>query len=190
MKLLQYPQTDCSEELKKQILTLQNTAWPVEQGCKLENTHWVGNEDTYETSLVLVDGGLVISHVAVVKKQITHKNQEYLAFGLSEVVTHPARRRHGHGLRLIREANKFIEGGAPDLSIFTCKPKLTAFYQLGGWSYAENICLVGGSREKPFRSRDLDLATMVRFYSVKAKTHHQDFENSEVYLELKEKQLW
>jgi predicted acetyltransferase len=190
MKLLQYPQIDCSEELKGQILKLQNTAWPVKHRTKVENANWAGNEDTYVTSLVLVEGSTAISHVAVLKKRIAHTNQKYLAFGLSEVVTHPDYKRQGYGLQLIREVSRFIESCAPDLSIFTCKPQLIDFYKLGGWFYAEDTCLVGGTYEKPFKSTDLGLATMMRLYSDKAKTHRQDFENSQVYLELKEKQLW
>lgn len=186
IKLLQYPQTDDSETLKKKIIELQATAWPQESPSK----PWPENPDTHVSSFVLVDNDLAMSHVAVVGKDIKHKDQTYKIFGLSEVVTHPSYKKSGYGLQLIKEAARFIENSEPDLSIFTCDPSIIPFYKQGGWTHIKDTCLVGGTLEKPFRSDSLGLATMIRFYSDKAVKYRHDFEGTDIYLELKENQLW
>ncbi len=188
IKLLQYPQTDCSENLRKQIIALQCTAWPLTPGD--EDKPWPGNPEIYISSFVLVDNDITVSHVAIMGKNITHKGQTYKAFGLGEVVTHPSYQKRGFGLQLINKAAAFIENNEPDISIFTCNPSLIYFYAQGGWEHIKNTCLVGGTRDNSFRSDSLRLATMMRFHSDKAKEHRQDFEDSDVYLELSEKQLW
>lgn len=188
VKLLQYPQTDCSENLKKQIIALQCTAWPPAPGD--EDKPWPENPETHISSFVFVDNDIAVSHVAVMGKNITHKGQIYKAFGLGEVVTHPSYQKSGFGLQLINKAATFIENKEPDISIFTCKHSLIYFYAQGGWSHMKDTCLVGGTRDNPFRSDSLGLATMMCFYSDKAKEHRQYFESSDIYLELREMQLW
>jgi len=188
IKLSQYPQMDSSENLRKQIIALQCTAWPQAPGD--EDKPWPKNQEIYLSSFVLVDNDIAVSHVAIMGKDITHKGQTYKAFGLGEVVTHPSYQKHGFGLQLINRAATFIENNEADISLFTCKPSLIYFYGQGGWEYMKNTCLVGGTHDNPFRSDSLGLATMIHFYSDKAKEHRQDFQNSDVYLELREKQLW
>lgn len=190
IKLLQYPQKDCSEQLKKQIIALQCTAWPLPDDCNIEDIQWPGNPGVHLTSFVLADDDIAVSHVAVLHKIIAHKGESYKAFGLGEVVTHPSYHRKGLGLRLIKEAAAFIENNSPDISIFTCKPSLINFYAQGGWEHMKSTCVVGGTRDNPFRSDSLGLAVMMRFYSARAIENRPDFEDSDVYLELKERQLW
>lgn len=185
IKLVQYPQTDSSENLKQQIIALQETAWPSE-----EAKPWPSKPDIHITSFVLLDDDIAISHVAVVGKTINHKGNTYKTFGLSEVVTHPDYQKSGYGLQVIKEAAKYIGNNNPDISIFTCDPTVIPFYLLGGWSHLKGACLVGGTLEKPFRSDGLGLAVMIRFHSDKAKEHQEEFEKSDIYLELDENQLW
>ena len=51
-------------------------------------------------------------------------------------------------------------------------------------------CLVGGTREKPFRSDSLQLVTVGAFYSAQAYLHQQEFTHTDICLELGENQLW
>lgn len=190
IKLVQYPQADCSEGLRKQIILLQCIAWPPTTESRIEDICWPADLDNYLTSFALVDDNIAVSHVAVLGKDITHKGQAYRTLGLSQVVTHPSYRRKGFGLQIIKQAVSFIENSNPDISIFTCLPSLISFYSQGGWEYRADICLVGGTHENPFQSDSLGLATMIRFFSDKAKKHGQDFDNSDICLELKEGKLW
>ncbi|KNF08792.1 putative acetyltransferase involved in intracellular survival and like acetyltransferase [Gottschalkia purinilytica] len=187
IKLLQYPQTDYFDHLKKQILLLQNIAWLSTSEPKAENVSWPKDPKIHLTSFVLIDNSSAISNVTVLGKNITHKGRSYKTFGLSEVVTHPSYRKQVLGLQLIKEATKFIENNNPDISIFTCEPSIVYFYTKEGWIHMENTCTVGGTLDNAFRSDSLGLATMMRFFSDKSKKHRQDFEHSDVYLELGKK---
>ena len=184
MKVLQYPQTDRSEKLRRSILTLQNTAWP--STSVNESLLWPGTLHYHKTSFVLIHEDILVSHVAVVGKDIIHEGIVYRAFGLSEVVTHPSYQKRGYGLELIKQAFRYIEGNDPDISVFTCNPSLVNFYTKGGWTHIKDTCVVGGSIDNPFRSDSLGLATMMCFHSRMAKDNQVNFLNSDIYLEIED----
>ena len=139
IELLHFHQEDCPSYIKKQIISLMRQEWPQAFGENDEDIHWPDSVETQPTSLVFVENNIVISHVAIPWKYISHKGQKYKAFGLSEVMTNPSFRRQGIGLRLIKEAHSFIEKNNPDISIFTCDPVLVNFYIKGGWEHKQNI---------------------------------------------------
>lgn len=91
---------------------------------------------------------------------------------------------------MIRRAADFISACAPDVSLFTCEPGRVGFYQRGGWRAAKDTCLVGGTRERPFRSDRLGLTVVVRFFSSRAILHRADFDGADIWIELGENQLW
>ncbi|QDX93484.1 GNAT family N-acetyltransferase [Brevibacillus laterosporus] len=188
--LLQFPQEDCPIPIKEQIITLMRREWPQAFECMGENILWPSNPEIHPTSLVLIENHIVISHIAVSWKYIKHQGQTYKVFGLSEVMTNPSYRNQGFGLKLVKEAVSFIEKNDPDIGIFTCKPPLVYFYNQGGWEHIKNTNLIGGTRNKPFRSDSLGLSTMIRFFSNKAQQNRPAFEETDVYLELGEKMLW
>ncbi|MEG0258399.1 MAG: GNAT family N-acetyltransferase [Lysinibacillus sp.] len=190
IELLQFNQKDCPIYLKRQIISLMRQEWPQAFEDKDEDIHWPDNPETQPISLIFVENDVVISHVAVPWKYIEHEGHTYKVFGLSEVMTNPSYRQQGFGLKLIKEAYSFIEMNKPDISIFTCQPSLVSFYTQGGWEYKENINLIGGTRNKPFRSDSLGLSTMIQLFSAKAKDNSHSFEKTDVYLELGEDMLW
>lgn len=186
MTLIQYPQGQNDPEIVRQIVALENTAWPQDG----EDEAFPLAPNTYVTSFVLMDEGRAICHVGIRKSDLHHKGQRYLAYGLSEVVTHPCRQNQGLASGLIQKAAQFILEQHPDLSIFTCEPGRVPLYTRGGWQATEGACFVGGTREKPFRSDSLHLSTMIRFISPHAIRHQADFENTDIVFELGENQLW
>ncbi|GGE61386.1 GNAT family N-acetyltransferase [Priestia taiwanensis] len=189
MKLLHFLQTDCPAHMKEQLISLIRQEWP-QAFDEDKPITWPDNPETHPTSFVLMDGDLVVSHVAVPYKYIEHEGETYNPFGLSEVMTHPSYRKQGLGLRLIKEAYLHIENNNPDISIYTCHPSLVPFYTKGGWKHHQHTMLVGGTRSKPFRSDSLGLATMIHLFSSKAKETRLSFEEADIYLDLGEKQLW
>lgn len=184
MQLLQYPQGKGGPEILESLLALESTAWPSDE------TTFPSAPNTYVTSFILLDHGAAVCHVGVRKGRLHHRGEEYLAYGLSEVVTHPRYRRQGLASRMIKKAAQFIRDQQPDISIFTCEQHMAAFYAKGGWSLVGGACFVGGTREKPFRSDGLRLVTMMMFLSQKGKKHRADFENTDIVFELGENQLW
>lgn len=185
MEWIQYRKEENDKAIEDKILALEETAWP-------RNTDEIfpSAPDTYVTSFVLLDADMAVCHVGIRKKVLIHREVEYMAYGLSEVVTHPDYRCRGLGTQMLRRAADFILSEKPDISIFTCAPKHTAFYANAGWQTARNASLVGGTKEAPFRSDSLRLVTMIRWISDKGIAHRKDFENTDIVLELGEKQLW
>ena len=186
MVLIQYPQERCDTEIIKKIIALENTAWP-KSG---ENEGFPLAPDTYVTSFVLMENAAAICHVGVRKSMLIHKGQKYLAYGLSEVVTHPHYQNQGIASKIIKKAAQFIVDQHPDISIFTCEKSRVPFYTRGGWEAVTGACFVGGTMEKPFRSDSLNLVTMMMLISPNAKLHKRDFENTDIVFELGENQLW
>lgn len=187
---LQFKQADCPSYLKEQIISLMRQEWPQAFEDKDEDTIWPDNPETQPTSFVLIENNIVISHLAVPWKHIKHEGQTYKAFGLSEVITHPTYRGQGFSLRLIKAAFKYIEKNSPDISIFTCEPALVSLYTKGCWNHKQNINLIGGTHNQPFRSDSLGLSTMIYLFSDRAKNNRFSFEETDIYLELGERKLW
>lgn len=188
MLLIQYPEEINGENIKKQIIELENTAW---KPSELENDiNFPSSPNTYVTSFILIENNHVISHAAIRKTLFIHNGKEYLAYGLSEVVTHPNYQKKGLGLKIIKKAAEFIINKSPDISIFTCDPLKINFYKKAGWQPFTSTCFVGGTKSNPFRSDSLGLTTMIMFLSDKANFNKHEFENTDIIFELGEKQLW
>ncbi|MDK8179279.1 GNAT family N-acetyltransferase [Paenibacillus sp. UMB4589-SE434] len=189
-RLLQFPKEQCPFQYRNQIVELMRQEWPAAFDGRDDHMEWVHQVDTNPTSFLLTEDDIVISYLAVPWKQVIHKGERYKAYALSEVVTNPAYRNQGYGLRLIREAMSFIHSSQADISIFTCKPELIDFYTQGGWNFIKGTHLIGGTRHKPFRSDVLGLSTMISIISDKARRNQLDFTNADIYLELGEQLLW
>lgn len=185
MTLIQYPQQNDNDTLAEQILALEKTAWQIVAEEKFPSA-----PDTHATSFVLFDGETAVCHVGIRRSLLSHKGKDYIAYGLSEVVTRPQYRRKGLASRVIRSALQYIMEQQPDLSIFTCAADRVDFYEKCGWKAERSVSFVGGTTEKPFRSDSLGLITMLLLISPKAKQHQSDFQNTDVIFELGEGQLW
>lgn len=186
MELIQYPQERYDPLLAGRIVELEQTAWP-EDG---EAEAFPSAPDTYVTSFLWLEGAVPVCHVGVRSSILHHKGQTYAAYGLSEVVTHPAFRGRGLASEGIRRAAQFIMERRADVSIFTCAPECVPLYTRGGCRAVKGACLVGGTLRRPFRSDSLDLVTMMMFLSPKGRLHQADFEHTDIVLELGENQLW
>lgn len=186
VKIIQYPQENCGVALAAAILALERTAWPQDPG----ETTFPTAPATHLTSFVLMENDRAVCHVGIRKSILRHRGEKYLAYGLSEVVTHPHYRGKGLATQLVRRAAQFMTSQQPDLSIFTCAKERAAFYTRCGWQAIPGACFVGGTKERPFRSDSLGLVTMMRFLSPKGRQHRGDFENTDIIFELGEDQLW
>lgn len=186
MELIQFSQENYDRNIADKLIALENTAWPQDT----EDNVFPSAPDTYFTSFALMEHDIAVCHVGVRKAILYHKAEKYLAYGLSEVVTHPDYQKKGLASQTIKKAAQFIISQQPDISIFTCAEERVAFYTRGGWEAVPGACFVGGTRNKPFRSDSLNLVTMMMFLSPKSKQHREDFENTDIIFELGENQLW
>lgn len=186
MELIQYPQNKSDADIADKIIILENTAWPQDAADAI----FPSAPNTYLTSFVLLENDTAVCHVGVRKSLLYHKGEEYQAYGLSEVVTHPHYQNKGLASQTIKRAAQFIISQQPDISIFTCAREKVAFYTRCGWEALPGACFIGGTKKKPFRSDSLDLVTMIMFLSPKSKQRREDFENADIFFELGEDQLW
>ena len=91
LQILRYPQDISSALLGKQLLALENMAWP--PGPDDADVFPV-EPDTYVTSFVLLsEDNTPLSHVAIRRAVLHHRAISYRVYGISEVITHPAHRR-------------------------------------------------------------------------------------------------
>ncbi len=138
----------------------------------------------------------VLAYLVIPTKLISHAGREYLASGLSSVSTRVARRGQGHAGRLVRAAFARIAASDVDLAVFTCDEPLGAFYESCGFTRMPSTVVVGGTRERPFRADALvspeghRKVTLMAAVSDAARSRWSDFANSDVYLELREGDLW
>lgn len=186
MILIQYPQENDDIKLAEKITALENTVWKQDE----TNNSFPSAPNTYVTSFVLLENDTAVCHVGIRKSILHHKGQEYLAYGLSEVVTRSQYRNQGLASQTIQKAAQFINSQQADISIFTCAQEKVPFYSKNGWEAIQGACFVGGTQKKPFRSDSLNLVTMMKFLSPNGKAHRADFENSDIIFELGENQLW
>ena len=188
LQILRYPQDISSALLGKQLLALENMAWSPDPD---DADVFPVEPDTYVTSFVLLsEDNTPLSHVAIRRAVLHHRAISYRVYGISEVITHPAHRRRGYAAQLLRQAAAWIPQQGADLCLFTCAPALVPLYSKNGWPPIPGACLVGGKRDKPFRSDSLQLVTVGAFYSARARLHQQEFSHTDICLELGENQLW
>lgn len=186
MELIQYPQEKNDKKIIDKIIALENTVWPQDEEDKI----FPSRSNTYLTSFVLMENDIAVCHVGIRKSILYHKEEKYLAYGLSEVVTHPDYQKTGLATQTIKKAIEFITLQQADISIFTCTKEKVSFYTRLGWQAISGACFIGGTKNQPFRSDALNLVTMMMFISHKSKQHRKDFENTDIIFELEEKQLW
>lgn len=140
--------------------------------------------------MLLVEGEQVLAYLAIPSTAIEHAGRTYRASGLSAVSTHPAHVRQGHASRLVSAAREWIEASDADLGVFTCDPPLVSLYETCGWTHMPVTVVVGGTRAQPFRADTLGKATLMGFFSPAARAHRAAFEGTDVYLGLREGDLW
>lgn len=188
--ILTFDQDALPIELKSQVLAILEVAWPTGRDIEERLHRPLHAPRNAPACMLLVEGGSVLAYLAIPTKTIEHAGVTYRVAGLSSVATHPNRLRHGYGATLVTAARERISGSGADLGIFTCDPPLVPFYEGCGWTQTPATVVVGGTRERPFRADELGKRTMMRFFSSLAQEHRADFADADVYLDLREGDLW
>ncbi|MGZ0148072.1 GNAT family N-acetyltransferase [Kribbella sp. WER1] len=153
------------EELRRQVAALQDEAWP---GDPADGP--VHDPALDPVSMLLVDEGVVIAALDILRKEIQHAGDTFRAGGLSTVVTRAALRGRGHGHRLVTAARAAMIELRLDLGIFTCDAELFPFYESAGWQQLPGTVLIGGTPNDPFPSDQpgFDKVTVGAFFTPRA----------------------
>jgi aminoglycoside 2'-N-acetyltransferase I len=185
-----YPQDDIPLDLKRSVLGLLTSAWPDPRPLEVRLAKPLHDPRSEPTVVVLTDGGETRAYLTIPTSTISHAGTEFRASGLSAVVSHPASRGAGYGAHIVVAARELIEASGVDIGIFTCDPPLVAFYARCGWEPMPSTVVVGGTRERPFRADSLDKRTLMAFFTPHAQEHRAAFDEIDVYLDLREGDLW
>ena len=183
MQILSFPEAATPLELRRQVLDLQQEAWPDIDITRPADDTLSHDPALRPLSMLLVDGETVLAALDILHKEIAHAGERYRAGGLSTVVTRAASQGQGHGRRLVTAARAAMAADL-DLGIFTCDRPLRPFYESAGWVLLPGAVLIGGTPEAPFPSdqRGFDKVTMAAFFSDTARHHRASFEHTGIEL--------
>ncbi|GMU41157.1 MAG: hypothetical protein AMXMBFR23_20230 [Chloroflexota bacterium] len=189
-KILAFAQDAVPRDLKAQALAILEAAWPSGRPIEARLDRPLHDPRSEPECMLLVEDGRVVAYLAIPRRTIVHRGFAYRACGLSAVSTHPDHLRRGHAARLVAAARERIEASGADVGVFTCDPPLVPLYEAQGWTHMPRTVVVGGTRAVPFRADSLGKATLMAFFSPLAREHRADFDDADVYLDLREGDLW
>lgn len=179
-EVLIFKQSDLPDKWFYQVISFLRINWPEGFVGDLQFRNWISRPEYNPVSIMLVTGDILIAHVEVLSKTLTHNHRDYLLFGLSGVLAYPAFRGQGFGEKVVRVGTDHIlRQERADVSIITCEPQNVGFYQKCGWRFVDNQVLYG-DRANPVAS---DERVALLYISDKAKAHQADFEAIPIHLE-------
>jgi aminoglycoside 2'-N-acetyltransferase I len=175
-----YPAQSVPPGLLSQVAALREEAWPAAGDDPGAGP--VHDPVQRPVSMLLTEAGTVVAALDILTKNISHCGQDYLASGLSTVVTCSTRRRSGYGRQLVSAARALIAASGADLGIFTCDRPLQAFYASAGWEVLDGAVLIGGTPDNPLPSDQFDKVTVAAFFSARARRHAASFTHGRIGL--------
>lgn len=189
-EIVTYPQAALPVDLKRAALHILEAAWPTGRSVDQRLSRSLHDPRHPTECMVLRVDGAVVAYLAIPTKTLDHAGVRFTIAGLSAVATHPEHQRRGYAGRLVTAARERIAASGVDVGVFTCDTPLAAFYVAQGWDLMPSTVVVGGSRDRPFRADVLDKWTLMGFFTPHALAHRAAFEGTDLYLELREGDLW
>lgn len=182
MQVESYPEAAVPAALRVQVHELQNQAWPSDPPPPADTP--VHDPALHPFSMLLVDEGLVLAALDVLRKPLQHGGITFQAGGLSTVVTRETLRGRGYGHRLVAAARDAMADLRLDLGLFTCDRALQPFYESAGWQLLDGTVLIGGTPDDPFPSDQpgFDKVTLAAFFTPSARRHAPTFHNARIEL--------
>ncbi|TCC01819.1 GNAT family N-acetyltransferase [Kribbella soli] len=195
MHLESHPEAAVPQALRHQIHALQDQAWPdpPNDGRPGSRTPATGappdnglvhDPALQPLSLILVDDGMVVAALDILRKPLHHAGTTFQAGGLSTVVTRADLRGRGYGHHLITAARTAMIDLHLDLGIFTCDRPLQPFYESAGWQLLPGTVLIGGTPDAPFPSDQpgFDKVTLASFFTPTAREAAPTFHHTRIPL--------
>lgn len=172
----QFSEKDLPGHLRWQILSFLRIQWPDDFSGENQFRDWIGRNEFHPTHIVMTHGNILISHVAVVSKQLTHIGQTYKTYGLSGMFTYPSLRGKGRGLNVVKTAIDYI--GKQDGDIVLITSILAGYYEKAGIEYLPSAKVFSGN---PDHQKDACERVYMQFLSEKGKAGRKDFETHPIF---------
>lgn len=110
-----------------------------------------------QVHFILDVDGMPVSHVGIVKHEITVGGRPVLVGGIGGVVTIPAWQKHGYARELMKQAVNYLEQSNVDAGLLFCLPSRVPFYESQGWSLIPRPVLI----QQPQGEIDSPLEVMI-----------------------------
>lgn len=184
IQLRTYAESAVPEALRRQVHALQDQAWPPDPAVGTPGSELVHDPELQPVSMILVDDGVVLAALDVLRKPIVYAGNTFQAGGLSTVVTRSDLRGRGYGHRLVTAARSAMIDQGLDLGIFTCDRGLQPFYEAAGWHHLPGTVLIGGTPDNPFPSDQpgFDKVTVAAFFTPRAQEAQATFHHTRIAL--------
>lgn len=91
--------------------------------------HWRGKD----VHLLLDSDGQVVSHVGILKHEVSVAGEPLLVGGVGGVVTVPEEQHRGHACALLQRAVSLFAQWQVAAGLLFCLPRMVPFYESQGW---------------------------------------------------------
>jgi GNAT superfamily N-acetyltransferase len=185
-----FPNSECSENTKKQVYDLLEQEWP--EVIQEERKIWPTEPLSWNPITIILFNehknivGLVIVQSAYCQVDLNI----YKVSGIGSMVINKNYRNRGYGRILFKRADQIIKKNKNDFGVFTCDDSLVSFYSIYGWNAYKKAVLIGGTKEDPFNSKEIGKATILKPFSSYAEKNWESISSSEIFIELGYKKLW
>jgi aminoglycoside 2'-N-acetyltransferase I len=172
------------DALRRQVRAMQEEAWPSSDPRDAAALGPWHDPELRPTSVLLVDGDVVLSALDLLFAHIEHSGRSWAAVGLSAVVTARALQGNGHARVLVTWVRNSLPDLQVDLGLFTCDRTLARFYSGCGWEPLPGTVLVGGTPDQPFASDrpEFDKVAFGAFATTEAIRARDAFTNTRILL--------
>ncbi|OGY29725.1 MAG: hypothetical protein A3F33_00900 [Candidatus Woykebacteria bacterium RIFCSPHIGHO2_12_FULL_43_10] len=184
-----FTRTEMSPVLKWQILTAMRFIWPEGfEGVNLDRT-WICPGEFYPLHFIATDftrdgssksAKIVISHGAVLQRDLMHCGETFRVLGLGGVYTLPAFRHSGVASDLVMKATDHIlTRPRADVAIATCRPELVGWYSRFGWVPIKEGRIIPTTETE--NGQPLDEVLLMLFISEKGRRAETLFREEPIY---------
>jgi aminoglycoside 2'-N-acetyltransferase I len=144
-----FSKDDLPRDLAIQIASYVRVQWPFLLGTKTplwESAPYPADGKHF----ILFDGDVLISHVLVLRKQLSHIGQEWNVGGLASVFTYPTHRGAGHGEKVVAAASDYLRNnGETDFALLFCGERVSSLYLRTGWEFWKQPPILFGDKASP-----------------------------------------
>lgn len=185
IQLARFDSEQLDTSIRQKLIALENEIWPA-----FHTLDYPEENATFLCAFLLIKEDTILAHAAIHTTTLFHKGVSYPLFGIKEVMVAPRFQGKGYGKYLLQKVFSYLELQGRGLSILTCHKTLVHFYEQTGWCYMPALCLVGGTKQHPFRSDEQGVCVMLGLHGDDAKKRQFDFVSGDIVLELGEHKLW
>ncbi len=140
----------------------------------------VEDDVLHPSYVALTNGTTLFSFATVIWKMLELNGEQYICYGLANVITFPHFRKRGFGGQVVEAATKIIRESDADIALLWAEQQNIGFYGRSGWEAMPGlVTLVGDPQHLKVYA---DEPALMQFLSAKGQVARTAFEHSRVYV--------